>query len=285
MKNIKKLLTIGLAVLLMLCMSVSLVGCEKEAKITYQLRVDVQGYAPENEEVVATLTEENPTKDYQMELSNYFICCPVLEVYQLIDGIELGRPVYAADVWQMQRDFGVSSVSYGLTKDGEEQGYVVPFSNLDYHIGAYLRGSFKIYREVGKHQIRFDIPAMKQYGTEATTFTLTFNISPDSREKTTKIVLPQRLNEGIVKYEGVDGEYDLYIMDKQPIFTVENEEGIEIDYYHDKIFVSYRMLNETFESGSIQYSMDKKGLYLCNVDFLNHNEYQSTFYRCYILYK
>ena len=74
-------------------------------------------------------------------------------------------------------------------------------------------------------------------------------------------------------------------MDKQHIFTVENEEGIEIDYYHDKIFVSYRMLNETFESGSIQYSMDKKGLYLCNVDFLNHNEYQSTFYRCYILYK
>ena len=285
MKKIKRLLTIGIAVLLMLCMSVSLSACKNEAQITYQLQLSVRGYATENEQVDANLTEENPTYDYQMELSNYFICCPTLEVYKLINGEAVsGQPVYKADVWQMQTDFGVSCAYYGLKKNGEEKAYVVPFSGLDYHIQSHLQGYFKIYREVGSHCISFYIPAMEQYGTKATTFTLNFNISPDSREKTTKIILSQQINEGVIKYDGIDGEYDLYIMDKQPIFTVENAENIPFDY-GGNLFVSYRMLNKDFESENIQYSMDKKGLYLCNVDFLNHEEYQSTFYRCYILYE
>ena len=284
MKKIKRLLTIGIAVLLMLCMSVSLSACKNEAQITYQLQLSVRGYATENEQVDANLTEENPTYDYQMELSNYFICCPTLEVYKLINGEAVsGRPVYKADVWQMQTDFGVSCAYYGLKKNGEEKAYVVPFSGLDYHIESHLQGYFKIYREVGSHCISFYIPAMEQYGTKATTFTLNFNISPDSREKTTKILLTEQLNKGVVKYEGIDGEYDLYIMDKQPIFTVDAE-NIKFDH-NGNLFVSYRMLNKDFENAPIQHSMDKKGLYLCNVDFLNHEEYQSTFYRCYILYK
>ncbi len=270
-------------------------GCSyQNNRVSYKIDFSLSGYGTDNEGFQTSLSKENQKYECNLNIFDYFICTPTLNVYEYKnDKLVSGKPVYKANIAQMRTDFGVESVSYNIEKEQITENVDFCFDNFYLTNNEIGNGSFAILNKVGKHKLQFDIPAMQQYGTEALSFEVVLNVDEDSRSKFTEIYLAER--DGKRKTDVTLNGMDFYEVSEQPEFRVVDASSGEYLIGNSggssgvmpcggQLFVSYRKLDESYYSNVIEYSI-QEGLYLCNVSFFNSSEYRSNSYQCYILYK
>lgn len=268
-------------------------GCSyQNNRVSYKIEFLLSGYGTDNKGFQTSLSKENQKYECSLNMFDYFICTPTLNVYQYKnDKLVSGKPVYKANIAQMRTDFGVESVSYNIEKEQITENVDFCFDNFHLTNKEIENGSFAIFNKIGKHKLQFAIPAMQQYGTEALSFEVVLNVEEDSRSKFTETYLAER--DGKRKPDVTLNGMDFYEVSEQPEFRVVDASSGEyliggsggssgVMPCGGQLFVSYRKLDESYFSNVIEYSI-QEGLYLCNVSFLNSSEYRSNSYQCYIL--
>ncbi|MDY4592770.1 MAG: hypothetical protein SO434_05165 [Eubacteriales bacterium] len=280
--------------MIIIILSQTLGGCYYQENVTYKIDFSLSGYGTDNKGFQTSLSKENQKYECSLNMFDYFICVPTLNVYQYKnDKLVSGKPVYKANIAQMRTDFGVESVSYNIEKEQITENVDFCFDNFHLTNKEIENGSFAILNKIGKHKLQFAIPAMQQYGTEALSFEVVLNVEEDSRSKFTETYLAER--DGKRKPDVTLNGMDFYEVSEQPEFRVVDASSGEYLIGNNggssgvmpcggQLFVSYRKLDESYFSNVIEYSI-QEGLYLCNVSFLNSSEYRSNSYQCYILYK
>lgn len=280
--------------MIIIILSQTLGGCYYQENVTYKIDFSLSGYGTDNKGFQTSLSKENQKYECSLNMFDYFICTPTLNVYQYKnDKLVSGKPVYKANIAQMRTDFGVESVSYNIEKEQKTENVDFCFDNFHLTNKEIENGSFAILNKIGKHKLQFAIPAMQQYGTEALSFEVVLNVEEDSRSKFTETYLAER--DGKRKPDVTLNGMDFYEVSEQPEFRVVDASSGEYLIGNSdgssgvmpcggQLFVSYRKLDESYYSNVIEYLI-QEGLYLCNVSFLNSSEYRSNSYQCYILYK
>lgn len=289
-----KRIKVCIFLMIIIILSQTLGGCYYQENVTYKIDFSLSGYGTDNKGFQTSLSKENQKYECSLNMFDYFICTPTLNVYQYKnDKLVSGKPVYKANIAQMRTDFGVESVSYNIEKEQKTENVDFCFDNFHLTNKEIENGSFAILNKIGKHKLQFAIPAMQQYGTEALSFEVVLNVEEDSRSKFTETYLAER--DGKRKPDVTLNGMDFYEVSEQPEFRVVDASSGEYLIGNSdgssgvmpcggQLFVSYRKLDESYYSNVIEYSI-QEGLYLCNVSFLNSSEYRSNSYQCYILYK
>ena len=280
--------------MIIIILSQTLGGCYYQENVTYKIDFSLSGYGTDNKGFQTSLSKENQKYECSLNMFDYFICTPTLNVYQYKnDKLVSGKPVYKANIAQMRTDFGVESVSYNIEKEQKTENVDFCFDNFYLTKTEINNGSFAILNKIGKHKLQFAISAMQQYGTEALSFEVVLNVEEDSRSKFTEIYLAER--DGKRKPDATLNGMDFYEVSEQPEFRVVDASSGEYLIGNSggssgvmpcggQLFVSYRKLDESYYSNVIEFSI-QEGLYLCKVSFFNSSEYRSNSYQCYILYK
>lgn len=289
-----KRIKVCIFLMIIIILSQTLGGCYYQENVTYKIDFSLSGYGTDNKGFQTSLSKENQKYECSLNMFDYFICTPTLNVYQYKnDKLVSGKPVYKANIVQMRTDFGVESVSYNIEKEQKTENVDFCFDNFHLTNKEIENGSFAILNKIGKHKLQFAIPAMQQYGTEALSFEVVLNVEEDSRSKFTETYLAER--DGKRKPDVTLNGMDFYEVSEQPEFRVVDASSGEYLIGNSggssgvmpcggQLFVSYRKLDESYYSNVIEYSI-QEGLYLCNVSFLNSSEYRSNSYQCYILCK
>ncbi len=113
-KNIQLLIFLMIIIIL----SQTLGGCYYQENVTYKIDFSLSGYGTDNKGFQTSLSKENQKYECSLNMFDYFICVPTLNVYQYKnDKLVSGKPVYKANIAQMRTDFGVESVSYNIEKE------------------------------------------------------------------------------------------------------------------------------------------------------------------------
>ena len=278
--------------MLIIVLSVLAVGCGKQNNISYKVELTVSGYSPENGAFQTSLSKNNSKYECTVSMFDYFKCTTSVNVYQYNNNELLtGRPVFKANITQMKNILGAECASYNIYKE-DDLVKEVNFRFDDFHLtGREVdNGSFMLEREVGTHKLKFDIPELKQYATQKISFEIVLNVVEDARTKSSEIYFSDDQNKRAPD-ETING-VDFYIVNEQPTFVVKDSDSGEYLIGNDggtmfcggELYVAYRKLDDSYFSNDIVYSVGE-GLYLCNVSFLNSDEYRSNSYQCYILYK
>ena len=260
-----KRIKVCIFLMIIIILSQTLGGCYYQENVTYKIDFSLSGYGTDNKGFQTSLSKENQKYECSLNMFDYFICTPTLNVYQYKnDKLVSGKPVYKANIAQMRTDFGVESVSYNIEKEQKTENVDFCFDNFHLTNKEIENGSFAILNKIGKHKLQFAIPAMQQYGTEALSFEVVLNVEEDSRSKFTETYLAER--DGKRKPDVTLNGMDFYEVSEQPEFRVVDASSGEYLIGNSdgssgvmpcggQLFVSYRKLDESYYSNVIEYSI------------------------------
>ena len=270
--------------------------CKSEEKIRYKTELLILVSSENGESCSATISEDTPS--FEKNMGTLPLQCgykAVLHVMVYHGNNEKGALAYSFPFkYGYECEIDGVTVSYTIKNEDEESR--AGFSMTDYNITSHglFEGQVNLKKSTGIHTIRYSIPALKEYGTAATEYTVKLNFDEDTRTKNAKITMQSTYKEFYSAEE--TKSYDFYVVEQIPNFDFVSSETSETIWGDRNENISYRKMNENtgkvfpayiptgLQSDDILIQPDSKGLYLCRVAISNHQEYRDVEYFCYLLF-
>ena len=290
------IVTFLLSIIFMSLCLVGSVGCKSEEKIRYKAELLILVSSENGESFSATLSVDTPS--FEKNMGTLPLQCSykaLLNIMTYHENNEKGALAYSFPFkYGYECEIDGAAVSYTI-KNGDEESRS-GFSMTDFNITSHnlFEGRVNLNRSAGVHTIRYSIPALKEYGTDAAEYIVKLNFDEDTRTKTAKITMQ---NDYKAFYGTEETQnYDFYVIEQIPNFDFVSSETSESILGDRNVKISYRKMDENtgkvfpmgIETGSqsddILIQPNSKGLYLCRVAMSNHQEYQDIDYYCYLLF-
>ena len=290
------IVTFLLSIIFMSFCLVGSVGCKSEEKIRYKAELLILVSSENGESFSATLSVDTPS--FEKNMGTLPLQCSykaLLNIMTYHENNEKGALAYSFPFkYGYECEIDGAAVSYTI-KNGDEESRS-GFSMTDFNITSHnlFEGRVNLNRSAGVHTIRYSIPALKEYGTDAAEYIVKLNFDEDTRTKTAKITMQ---NDYKAFYGTEETQnYDFYVIEQIPNFDFVSSETSESILGDRNVKISYRKMDENtgkvfpmgIETGSqsddILIQPNSKGLYLCRVAMSNHQEYQDIDYYCYLLF-
>ena len=290
------IVTFLLSIIFMSFCLVGSVGCKSEEKIRYKAELLILVSSENGESFSVTLSGDTPS--FEKNMGTLPLQCSykaLLNIMTYHENNEKGALAYSFPFkYGYECEIDGAAVSYTI-KNGDEESRS-GFSMTDFNITSYnlFEGRVNLNRSAGVHTIRYSIPALKEYGTDAAEYIVKLNFDEDTRTKTAKITMQSTYKEFYSAEE--TKSYDFYVIEQIPNFDFVSLETSESIWGDRNVNISYRKMNENtgkvfpayiqtgLQSDDILIHPNSKGLYLCRVAMNNHQEYRDVEYWCYLLF-
>ena len=274
-----------------------LTGCKTEVKMHYKIGLSIGVINDSGVNFIETLSESSSTFEKNVGVASlpcrYKAFLTVMAYYGEDENGALAHTFNFKYGYECEID-GVD-VSYTIKKGDEENGAV--FRMTDFNLTSHHlleEGLVNLEKSPGIHIIRYNIPALKEYGTDAVEYVVKLNFDEDTRVKTAKVTM----QSDYVKYYSAEEtqSYDFYVLEQVPVFNFVSSESSKPFGGDRNVAISYRKLNENtgkvfplyvqthLQSDEVLLWPNSKGMYMCRVVMSNHQEYQDIDYYCYILF-
>ncbi len=183
-------------------------------------------------------------------------------------------------------EYGTNDLGVEIEYTVEQDGKIYNFEFNDQWYNRYLtddRGESErcsLVKTWGVHRIKYKIPKLEEYGTDAFEFELVFNVAKDTREKTADIKV-ENYDGNILYTANQTGAFDMYICTTIPHFVVYDSEtgekiqNLESAYYVFKQKSSGELIN--------MRKISEPGTYFCIITFDGNEECRQKTYMCYVV--
>lgn len=292
----KTIVTFLLLIIFMSFCLVGSVGCKSEEKIRYKAELQFFVLSENGESCSATLSEYTPS--FEKNMGTLPLQCrykALLNIIAYNGENENGGTAYSFPFkygYECELDGAV--VSYTIKNGNEERRAVFNMTDFNITLHGLFEGQVNLEKNTGVHIIRYSIPALKEYGTDAVEYVVKLNFDEDMRTKNAKITLQSTYKEFYSAEE--TKSYDFYVIEQIPNFDFVSLETSESIWGDRNVNISYRKMNENtgkvfpayiqtgLQNDDILIHPNSKGLYLCRVAMNNHQEYRDVEYWCYLLF-